>query len=242
MSMEEAHNKTSDTLANLYKIPKEVHKIALDGFFNQLNRYLLGNNEFMLTDIIENFFIHLFPAVFDYVLSDPAKPRKSDEDFQACLKKSYDEIQPFGNAPRHLGKKIKYGFRRARIFTETLQVMISTIHSTDHIVVNNDCRKALSRLQFCSLCSGEVEVKPCRGLCLNVMRGCLAGISEISSSWDELVVAFENLHLGMFKQNNAQELLSYLDGNVTDALLQAMDDGPRIYSRVSTHITLDRGS
>ncbi|CAG5132699.1 unnamed protein product, partial [Candidula unifasciata] len=208
-----------------------VHSGTLDVFFQQLSRYLLGSNDLSLTNIIDNFFVTLFPLVFDYVLSDPSKPKIANDDFHNCLTENYRSIQPFGNAPKHLGTKIQYAFRRARIFTETLQVMISTIDSTDNIAVDNECRKAITRLQFCSLCSGEVETKPCRGFCLNVMRGCLAGVSEISSSWDELVVAFENLHLGMFKQNNAQELLSYLDGNITDALLQAMDDGPIIYSR-----------
>ncbi|BFZ00715.1 hypothetical protein BsWGS_03754 [Bradybaena similaris] len=234
LSMQEAHNKTADTLATLYKIPKEIHSRTLDAFFQQLNRYLLGSNELSLTDIIDNFFVNLFPSVFDYVLSDPSKPKTGHSGFHTCLIEHYKDIQPFGNAPKHLGTKIKYAFRRARIFTETLQVMISTIGSTDNIAVDKECRKAITRLEFCSLCTGELEAKPCRGMCLNVMRGCLAGVSEISSSWDELVVAFENLHLGMFKQNNAQELLSYLDGNVTDALLQAMDDGPIIYSRVTS--------
>ena len=32
-------------------------------------------------------------------------------------------------------------------------------------------------------------------MCLNVMRGCLAKIAEISSSWDELVNSFENLQV-----------------------------------------------
>jgi glypican 5 len=234
LSMEEARNKTSETLSALYKIPKDVHNQVLDVFFDQLNQFLTGSNEQSLTDIISNFFLRLFPAVFDYVLSDPSRPKRTDENFHKCLMEHYHDIQPFGNAPTHLGTKIKYAFRRARIFTETLEVMVRTIDSADSVQVDRNCQRALSRLQFCSLCSGVVEAKPCRGMCLNVMRGCLAAISEISSSWDELVVAFENLHLGMFRHNNAQELLSYLDGNVTDALLQAMDDGPRIYSKVTS--------
>lgn len=231
--MQEAHNKTSDSLTNMYRIPKDAHKKPLDSFFHHLNLYLMGSSNVQLTDIIDDLFSGLFPAVFDYVLSDPAKLKHGGHDFHKCLQKHHSEIQPFGNVPKHLGKKLKCSFQRAKMFTESLIVMLSAINSTDNLVVHKDCKRAVTRLQFCSLCSGEVEARPCRGLCLNIMRGCLSGISEISSSWDDLVVDFQNLYLGMFKHSNAQELLLYLSGNITDAFLHALDDGPRVYTRVS---------
>lgn len=236
VSVREAHNRTSDVLSSLYKIPRHAHRDALDSFFQQLGSYILSSDEYHLPEIISSFFKKLFPIAFNYVLSDASKTRDLGQEFNECLEKHYEEIEPFGNVPKHFGRLIRYGFNRARIHTETLEVMLNTMNSTNNLLVHADCQKAISRLHFCPMCSGEVVAKPCRGLCLNVMRGCLSGISEISSSWDDLVIDFENLHLGMFKQNNAQELLAYLDGNITDALLQAMDDGSRIFTQVRIYL------
>lgn len=102
--------------------------------------------------------------------------------------------------------------------------------------MDSNCTHALVRLQVCPGCGGVslkgAEVKPCRALCLNVMRGCLAKILGISSSWDDLVVEFENLEIGMMGQHELQKMLMYLDTNVSTAIMTAMEDSARIYDEV----------
>lgn len=39
------------------------------------------------------------------------------------------------------------------------------------------------RLSFCPLCRGLPALKPCHGFCLNVMKGCLASITEMDGEW-----------------------------------------------------------
>ncbi|XP_059143591.1 glypican-1-like, partial [Physella acuta] len=229
-TLQDAQTRTSDKLTTWYKIPREAHKKVLDSFFHGLRRYLLHESETRMSDTMKEFFKNLFPLVFEYVIGDPSKTAHLGEEFYGCLARNYDSIKPFGNIPLYLEKQVTYAFQRARIFTESLNVMVHTVNVTDHVDVDSECRRAVTRLEFCSLCSGEAEVKPCRGLCLNVMRGCLAKVTELSSAWIDVVSGFQNLHLVMVKQHNAEEFVSYMDGNVTDALLHSMDDSLRIYN------------
>ncbi|KAK6962397.1 glypican-5, partial [Biomphalaria glabrata] len=233
-SVKEAQNRMSEKLTSLYKIPRDVHKKIMDDFFSQLTHYLNGEGRSGITEIIEGFFRHLFPLVYDYVIMDSSKTAHGGREFHACLMSHYTAVEPFGNLPAHLGKKVSFAFQRARVFTETLKIMIHTVNASDKVTVDNECKRAVARLQYCSMCSARQETRPCRGFCINVMRGCLSKISEISSSWDDLVIAFQNLQVGMFKQSTAQELLSYMDINITDAMLQASEDGPRIYKEATS--------
>ncbi|CAL1541943.1 unnamed protein product, partial [Lymnaea stagnalis] len=234
LTTRETQAKIADALTLSYKIPKEEHTKVLDVFFGNLRMYLFGETHHTIGDIIDRFFRNLFPLVFDYVIIDPSKSKQMGQNFHGCLLQHYTALEPFGNVPTHLAKKLNYAFQRARVFSETLKVMQMTVDSVNNVTVDDECKKAVSRLQFCSMCGGHNEARPCRGLCLNVMRGCLSRISELSPSWDDLVMNFQNIQMGMFRQHNAQELLSYMDVNITDALLQASEDGPRIYSDVST--------
>lgn len=64
----------------------------------------------------------------------------------------------------------------------------------------HQCSRALMRMGPCALCDGHAVqdgVKPCRGLCLNVVRGCLAplvaGEGGLGHAWDVFVDAIARL-------------------------------------------------
>ena len=50
-----------------------------------------------------------------------------------------------------------------------------------------ECVRALTKMSNCPACQGLPDVQPCRGYCINVMKGCLAFHSELSDSWNEFV-------------------------------------------------------
>ena len=70
------------------------------------------------------------------------------------------------------------------------------------------------------------------------MRGCLAKVSEITPEWDELVDSVDVLARAMKTKYNLEEVLLSIEGSVNDAILQAMDDGPRIYNKVGRNLYL----
>jgi len=232
-SLQEAQELTSQELEKLYNIPRAAHGKALEVLFTQLQQHARGT-EVVLEDAVANFFTHLFPPVFTHVLMDKSRGSLLGDDFNACLMDYNDDIKPFGKVPGIIGARIKHAFRRARVFRETLHVMQHTISFTQTIRLHPDCRRAVTRMQFCSLCGGHSEVKPCRGMCLNVVRGCLASVADVSNNWDDLVVAFENLQLGLVQRKDVQDVLGGFTGNISEALLQAMGDMSRIHKEVTS--------
>lgn len=240
----EAENRTAAFLSRLHKIPWAEHRPVVANLYRGLQTLVTegpvspgpGGE---VDDLVRDFFVNLFPAVFSYVLStrEPGAERHPiSPDYHACLKRYADQIQPFGNQPDRLLRHLRRSLRHAQAFQDTLRTLVDAMTSTEAASLELSCRRALVRLQVCPGCRGlsvrTPAVKPCRGLCLNVMRGCLAKMSEISSSWDDLLVAFENLQVGMQGHYDLQKVLIYLDMNVSDAIMMAMDDSPRIYDEV----------
>ncbi|XP_076453815.1 glypican-5-like [Babylonia areolata] len=266
---EEAENRTATFLSRLHKIPWAEHRPVVANLFRGL--LALGGATHghghgrpdggggvggEVEDVLRDFFVNLFPAVFSYVLSGPEQGSDRhpiSPDTHSCLKRYADQIQPFGNQPERLVRRFRRSLGHARAFQQTLATLGDALARSESASLDASCRRALLRLQVCPGCRGvavgvaatnatqppgvaaassSVPVKPCRGLCLNVMRGCLAKTSEISSSWDDLVVAFQNLQVGMLGHHDLQKQIIYLDMNVSEAIMMALTDSKRIYDEV----------
>lgn len=238
-SLVETSNKTSATLSQVFQIPARDHQAALDAFLNNLEAFFMGSDRYRPEEIVVAFFADLFPPVYRHVLSNLHRGSAAFQDassldtLRECLTREYSKVDPFGTVPSSLGKHLKYAMQRTRVFLESLDVLLSAVEMANERATRDyHCSLAVTRLQFCSMCSGDQGVRPCRGLCLNVMRGCLSKVSEVSSVWDDLVVAFQNLQMGMFSHHNAQEMLAQLDVNVTEAIMKAIDERSRIHTEV----------
>ncbi|KAL8598828.1 hypothetical protein ACOMHN_015407 [Nucella lapillus] len=240
----EAENRTAAFLSRLHKIPWGEHRSLVAKLYSGLQTLVTRGpaepgRRGDVEELVRDFFVNLFPSVFSYVLSarEPGEERRPiGADYHECLKRYADQIQPFGNQPERLLRHLRRSIQHARAFQDTLATLVEAMTSTENATLDVSCRRALVRLQVCPGCRGvsvqTPAVKSCRGLCLNVMRGCLAKMSEVSSSWDDLLVAFENLQVGMQGHYDLQKTLIYLDMNVSDAIMMAMDDSPRIYDEV----------
>ena len=45
-------------------------------------------------------------------------------------------------------------------------------------------------MSSCPACQGLPEIQPCKGYCINVMKGCLAFHSELEDSWNKFIGEF----------------------------------------------------
>lgn len=59
--------------------------------------------------------------------------------------------------------------------------------SCPQVNVSPGCSKALTRMLYCPYCGGFVELKPCRGYCQNVMKGCLANQADLDPEWNVFI-------------------------------------------------------
>jgi len=121
--------------------------------------------------------------------------------------------------------------RALNLGVEALEVSESAWEKTE------ECSTALLRMSYCSRCSGFAEVKPCAGYCQNVMRGCLAHLTELDASWNGYVDSLEEHVASSYALNSlvkAEKAIGSLDTQISDAIMHAMEEGPFLEKRVST--------
>ena len=87
---------------------------------------------------------------------------------------------------------VMLGFTRTCInsfFCPPLQILFPffSIWIVFQIPPKDECVKALTKMSSCPACQGIPEIQPCRGYCINVMKGCLAFHAQLSDSWNEFI-------------------------------------------------------
>lgn len=65
------------------------------------------------------------------------------------------------------------------------------------LAADSQCVRGLMRQWHCPLCRGMPSLQPCRALCLNVMKGCLANQADLDGQWNNFIGAFEPEKLPM---------------------------------------------
>ncbi len=184
-----------------------------------------------------SFFDSLFPLVFHYQLEDSRRTTELSEDYRECLMGLRPDLtpRPFGDAPHQMAHSLTRALQFPRTFIEALHLGIETINTTDHIGLDTPCSRALTRMRYCGSCDQHVGVRPCRNFCYNVMRGCLATVTEIDRHWNEYVDAVKALATHHVRQTSldAEVILHDLPRRVSEAILHAMENGHKFYAKVS---------
>lgn len=116
--------------------------------------------------------------------------------------------------------------------------LVDEEHSRSWLGYGNgeQCAAALTRMRQCSWCDGR-DAKPCHGLCVNVVRGCLAReTAHLDAPWTGYYEAVDRLVSAI---NNGQssvcleDLLRSLHSRISEAIMYAMNHASDIQSNVS---------
>ncbi|XP_057696921.1 glypican-5-like isoform X1 [Corythoichthys intestinalis] len=204
--------------------------------FNDLNRHLSGNPNSSLEYAVGNFFNELFPLVYRRLLNPgfgqtSSWSFSSSASYEACLQMTRQDINPFGPHPQLLVSSLSRALGVGRTLSQLLRLAGDVVDATEKATLSRECGRGLVRMQYCSHCRGLTLIRPCTGLCVNVMRGCLVGISELAAPWRSLVVLLQRLAamLATSSNHNSMELaLLAVRNHVNDAILHAQLHGPRI--------------
>uniref|UniRef100_A0A8C0J7N9 Uncharacterized protein n=2 Tax=Testudinidae TaxID=8487 RepID=A0A8C0J7N9_CHEAB len=81
---------------------------------------------------------------------------------------------------------------------------------------------------------GLTLIRPCVGYCLNVMRGCLASVSELDTQWREYISTLEYLTNEMAGSHDLELALLGIRNSINEAILHAQLNGPQLSATVST--------
>ncbi|XP_018367877.1 PREDICTED: division abnormally delayed protein isoform X1 [Trachymyrmex cornetzi] len=201
-----------------------------------------------LQERISQFFTRLFPIAYHYAINPHQDRQDFTDKFKSCLYERIDDIQPFGDTPQEIFKKIGKSLEATRILVQALTLGKTVLDKTDNVLFATSsgntlqqeaCYDALLRMTYCPKCKGIKEaVSPCSGFCTNVVRGCLTEpASELDLAWSGYVEAVERLVAAVsgntdYHGLNVRIAVRELDSRISDAIMHAMEDGPRLEEKV----------
>ncbi|XP_063074605.1 glypican-5 isoform X2 [Engraulis encrasicolus] len=203
--------------------------------FSQLSLYVRGGNASVEASV-HRFFDDLFPLVYSRLVNPGDVAATAGMglagDRLDCLRMTRQDVNPFGGHPKALARELGAALRAARALTQALGLGMELMNATDAAVLTRDCSRALVRMQYCAHCRGLTLIKPCPGYCLNVLRGCLASLTELNAPWRRHVALLEDLTHAVAGQHSLELALLGVEGKVKEAILYALLHGPRLAATV----------
>lgn len=202
--------------------------------FSSLSQYLRGANV-SVEAAVHQFFNNLFPLVYTQLINPEMDRDLVWSQMGDCLRMIRQDVNPFGSHPAAMAQELAGNLGTGRQLGLALAEGLEVINATEHISLSKECVKGLVKMVYCSHCRGLTLIKPCIGYCLNIMRGCLASLSELDQSWRRYTTLLEQLTHAMAAQHSMELALLGVRGKVNEALLYAQLHGPVITPTVSTH-------
>ena len=147
------------------------------GIFRSFTEETQNVNTVTQFDLLSQIMFEVYLASFKIRVRTNNLPL-SDEGFQNCFYNYFLELhgEDLGN---WLG-----GFQRSYNLTlryfRALHAMDKVINLIMEYSLSEQCNVALMKMTHCAHCAGHPKsIKSCNGLCLNTMRGCLAGLLDL---------------------------------------------------------------
>ncbi|XP_069560856.1 glypican-5-like isoform X1 [Brachyistius frenatus] len=234
-------NLTSTLFDSAYSTLASDCRPLVYELFSDISRHLSGDSNSSLDNAVRRFYNDLFPLVYRRLLNPGIGHMSTQSHYSLstshddCLRMTRQDVSPFGLHPRLLVGSLSRALGPGRALSRLLRLAGEVVNATEKAALSRECGRSLVRMQYCSHCRGLTLIRPCTGLCVNVMRGCLVGVSELGAPWGSLVVLLQRLAatLATSSNHNSMELaLLAVRNHVNDAILHAQLHGPRITATV----------
>lgn len=202
--------------------------------FSSLSLFLRGANVSVEASV-HRFFNNLFPLSYTRLINPGAKGGIiTSSEIGDCLRMIRQDVNPFGPHPSIMAQELVGALGAGRQLGLALEEGLKVMNATENISLSKECVKSLVKMVYCSHCRGLTLIKPCVGYCLNVMRGCLASVSELDQPWRRYTSLLEQLTHAMAGHHSLELALLGVRGHVNEALLYTQLHGPLITATVSS--------
>lgn len=175
-------NLTSTLFDSVYStLASDCRPLVLQ-LFSEIKRHLAGDTQSSLDNAVRRFYDDLFPLVYRRLLNPgvgPVSPQSSSSHSgyqEDCLRMTRQDVSPFGPHPRLLVAELSRTLRAGRALSRLLRLAGEVMNVMEKVSLSRECGRGLVRMQYCSHCRGLTLIRPCTGLCVNVMRGCLVSL------------------------------------------------------------------
>ncbi|XP_078120356.1 glypican-5 isoform X2 [Sander vitreus] len=209
--------------------------------FSSLSLYLRGANVSMEVSV-HQFFNNLFPLVYTRLINPGIDgSMMMGSEMGDCLRMIRQDVNPFGPHPAIMAQELAGALGAGKQLGLALEEGLEVMNATENVSMSKECVKGLVKMVYCSHCRGLTLIKPCVGYCLNVMRGCLASVSELDQPWRRYTSLLEQLTHAMAGHHSLELALLGVREHVNEALLYAQLHGPLITATVDKVCGLSTG-
>lgn len=175
-------NLTSSLFDSVYSsLASDCRPLVLQ-LFRDIKLHLSGDSNTSLDNAVRRFYDDLFPLVYRRLLnpgigrtSPPSYPPPSGDN-EDCLRMTRQDVSPFGPHPHLLVVSLTRALGAGRALSRLLRLGGEVVNATEKASLSRECGRGLVRMQYCSHCRGLTLIRPCTGLCVNIMRGCLVSL------------------------------------------------------------------
>jgi len=210
-----------------YGILYERNSDVFTDFFKDLEAYY-DEGRVDLEEALRRFFTQLYQRMFTVLNSQ----HTFDEQYLQCVSLNMKKLQPFGDVPKKLTLQLRRSFVATRTFAQALLEGKRILTRVLKIAPSDACTTALTRMMGCPACQRLPAIRPCSGLCLNVMKGCLAHHTELTDSWDRYIdslIAVGERLIGPF---NIEAVVDPIDIKISDAIMNFQESGIEVTKKV----------
>ncbi|XP_061896084.1 glypican-2 [Entelurus aequoreus] len=195
--------------------------------FAELRRYYSGGSV-SLTEVLSDFWSRLVERVFTLV-----NPQyQFSDDYLECVSKHAEQLQPFGDMPRKLRVQVSRAFIAARALSQGLATGRDIVNKATKLTPDSECVRGLMRQWYCPLCRGMPSLRPCRALCLNVMKGCLANQADLDTEWDYFIDALYQVAEKLEGPFNMELAADSISVKVSEAIMHMQENSVSISTKV----------
>ncbi|XP_029606996.1 glypican-5 isoform X1 [Salmo trutta] len=221
-------NLTTGLFDSAYEPLSQDARPLVADLFSDLSLFLGGDGNTSMERSVHRFYDNLFPLVYRRLVNPGLASAPPSSEHSECLRMTRQDVNPFGSHPRVLVEGLTRALSAGRALSQALVIGAEVLNATERAGLARECGRALVRMQYCPHCRGLTLIQPCGGLCLNVMRGCLVGLSELDGPWRRYVALLQELTGALAEGHDLELALQGIRNHVNDAILHAQLHGPRI--------------
>ncbi|XP_026873240.2 glypican-5 isoform X2 [Electrophorus electricus] len=200
----------------------------VSALFSDLSIFIHDAANVSVETAVHRFYDHLFPLVYMRLIN----PGAAGGDLADCLRMTRQDVNPFGRHADTAAHELADALRAGRALTRAFVAGNHAVNSTEAVMLSRECSRALVRMLYCPHCRGLTLIRPCTPYCLNVMRGCLASLTEMDAPWRRYMAILEDLTHTVSAEHSLELNLLRVRGWVNDAILHAQLHGPRLTATV----------
>uniref|UniRef100_A0A8C5PE62 Glypican-2 n=1 Tax=Leptobrachium leishanense TaxID=445787 RepID=A0A8C5PE62_9ANUR len=196
--------------------------------YSELRAYYMGGGASRLADALSEFWAGLLERMLRLLLPH----YDLSADYMDCAGRRAEELRPFGDIPKQLRLQVTRVLGAARTLVQGLATGGDIVGRAAKASYPPDCLRAAMRMWYCPLCRGHTSLRPCHGLCLNVMKGCLAHQADMDTDWNSLIDGLQELAERLAGSFNVEHATESISVKISEAIMTLQEESIKLTAQI----------